>query len=113
MDYEKILGSIVEDLQADVEFDLDEGKWVARSSVYVGDVLIAARWDSNGDVEVVDCMHDVPHDCRDLSNVGEWIEDHLCSSSELEDMYHDELYDYDEWNEHGFRDAADYWHYRI
>ena len=52
--------------------------------------------------------------CRDCPNLEQFLADHL-------DQYEDHMEawrsdpdnrPYDEWNEHGFRDAADYYHWR-
>ena len=113
MDYSKILQPICDTLAKNAVFQLDDGKWSATSSHYVGDVLFFAKWKSNGSVELTDCLHDVPHDCRDLSNVAEWVNEHLCGSDDLAEMHEDELTEYDEWDEHGFRDSQDYYHWRF
>lgn len=113
MDYKRILQPICDRLAENAEFETDMGTWEATSSTYVGDVLFSARWKSNGLVELVDCLHDVPHDYRDLSNVGDWIEEHLRDSDDLAELHEDALKPYDEWDEHGFRDAQDYYNYRF
>lgn len=112
MDYKRILQPICDRLAENAEFELDDGKWEATSSTYVGDVLFSVRWTSNGLVELEDCMHDVPHDYRDLSNVAAWVEAHLCDSDDLAEMHEDELKPYDKWDEHGFSSADDYYRYR-
>lgn len=113
MDYSKRLQPICDTLAKDAVFQLDEGKWEATSSHYVGDVLFFAKWKSNGSVELIDCLHDVPHDCRDLSNVADWVNEHLCSADDLAEMHEDELTEHDIWDEHGFRNAQDYYNYRF
>ena len=49
---------------------------------------------------------------RDLPNMREYIEDNLISWEELAEKYESAMPE-DEWTAHGFRNEADYWHYRM
>lgn len=75
----------------------------------------------------------VTYDCNDgyidvFTNSKDYVEVTVCPDSDLDRRHTNieqaitdalplwddvEVEEYDEWNEHGFRDAADYWHYRL
>lgn len=113
MDYERILNPIVDRLGEEAEIEFDDGRWEATSTVYVNDILFYAKWDDRGRAELLDCLHDTPHDRKDLSNLFDWINDHLWTADEIAEYHEEELQPYDEWDEHGFSGADDYYRYRF
>lgn len=46
-----------------------------------------------------------------LPNIVQYLEDNLPDWDTLEEEYRDAVMDV--WQQHGFRDEADYWHYRM
>lgn len=49
---------------------------------------------------------------RECPNITQYIEDNLIGWDELKEQY-DDAQPEDEWTAHGFRNEADYWHYRL
>lgn len=49
---------------------------------------------------------------RECPNITAYIEDSLIGWNELKEQY-DDAQPEDEWTAHGFRNEADYWHYRL
>lgn len=48
---------------------------------------------------------------RECPNITKYLEDNLPDWEVLKEDY--ESYPQDEWQAHGFKDEADYWHYRL
>lgn len=49
---------------------------------------------------------------RACPNVEKYIQDNMPSWRDYVDEYNDSCQPYDEWQEHGFRDEADYWRWK-
>lgn len=67
---------------------------------------------NSNDVKVRIVHRDEDTNSRECPNVISYIEDNLPSWAEFWDEFLENNRPWDEWTEHGFRDAADYYHYR-
>jgi dTDP-D-glucose 4,6-dehydratase len=65
--------------------------------------------DNHIEVDYYHADEDVDRDCQ---NITQYMEDNLPSWDELEKEWKESLPE-DEWTAHGFRNEADYWHYRL
>lgn len=97
--------------EADEEFLPDESHptLFARVDTEQGSISLVYSKD--------ECDVEIEHDDNDhiSCNLESYLKEELdgCIDwSEVENDYWDALADMDEWNSHGFRDAADYWHWK-
>jgi len=82
------------------------------ASVEMGDgsyIEVELHRDNTVDVYI---YHADPNNERECPNIERYIEDNLIDWDELKEQY-DEAQPEDEWTAHGFRNEADYWHYRL
>lgn len=93
--------------------------WTANSKVDFEEAFFNVRWyagDANnakvrGKIEVEEAFN-AKNQYKYYGNIAEWLEANLCDWSEIEKAHEDDMRPYDYWDEHGFRDAADYYHWR-
>ncbi len=121
MNRQEILNDLkkhVEDY-AEVEYSDYYACWTAHSQVYYGDNYFSVWWyaDDANDAEVrglieVDEIFNNKNQYKVCENIAQWLEENLCEWSEIEKEHEDDMRPYDYWDEHGFRNAQDYYHYR-
>lgn len=72
-----------------------------------GVYLFDCYFNRKGDKEIV--VINEKHEDRDYPNLEEFLTANTLDWDDIEPQVEEE---YDEWNEHGFRDAQDYYNYR-
>lgn len=84
-----------EERECCIEHYLNDGSWIEIAS------------ENNDYYDIHFYPADDEKDEKTLPNLAEAIYDAMPDWDDIEVEY-----EYDEWNEHGFRDAADYYHWR-
>lgn len=93
-------------------FSLYDNPQSVIASVVMGDgSYIDVELFRNNDVNVWAYHADRKNE-RECPNITAYIEDSLIGWNELKEQY-DDAQPEDEWTAHGFRNEADYWHYRL
>ena len=84
------------------------------ASVEMGDgSFIETELHSDNTIDVYIYHADEENNVRECPNIVTYIEDNLVSWEELKQKYDDADIVMDVWQQHGFRNEADYWHYRF
>ena len=102
--------ALTEDIKEAVRCDIER----ANATVNTDDGYIDLYCDRKGDIGAL-----VFHDDEEREHNSDNLEKHLIDNlkgmvdwdSIEEEVMEDESYD-NEWNDHGFRDAADFWHWK-
>ena len=112
MRLEKLIGECYDVLAQDIKDTIAAGLKTATAVAYTNDGYIDMCCDRGGEVEVL-VYHDDDEREHDSANLEaylkEWL-DKMVDWYGLEEELEEES---DEWNEHGFADAADYYRYRF
>ena len=104
----------------DFDYEYDEGYLhdaSARAGIDIGDLHINLYYYYNGKIEEFECEARSKKTERFFDNIERGIEKHLNDFDHLvyvrnaiDEYARDSVYD--EWNDHGFRDAQDYYRWR-
>lgn len=93
----------------------NEGEWPKSVSAYYefkDDSQIEVELYSNNTVKIF-FYHSDDSNERACPNIVDYIEANTHNWEDLSGAYEDAAVECDEWQAHGFRDEADYWHYRL
>lgn len=80
-----------------------EGRELSTSISYgIYDVEVEMDWDGNTKVVVINSEYE-----RDYPNIEGYLSENIILWDEIE------IEEYDEWDDHGFKNEADFWKYRL